>query len=92
MYDVIVAGGGPAGSTAAHRAAKNGLSVLVLEKETYPRDKACAGAVSQKALNVIGTIDKELIEREIFGARIFLSAGIAITVEMEARIARGLAL
>jgi geranylgeranyl reductase family protein len=72
MYDVIIAGGGPAGSIAAKRAAKNGLSVLVLEKEAYPRDKTCGGGVSQKALDVIGGIDKGLIEREIFGARIFL--------------------
>ena len=72
MYDMIIAGGGPAGAIAAERAAKKGLSVLVLEKEMYPRDKTCGGGVSQKALDAIGGIDKGLIEREIFGARIFL--------------------
>ena len=72
MYDLIIAGGGPAGSTAAYRAAKDGLSVLVIEKESYPRDKTCGGGVSQKAVDIIGKIDKELIEREVFGARIFL--------------------
>jgi len=72
MYDVIIIGGGPAGSIAAERAARGGLSVLMLEKATYPRNKICGGGVSQKALDVIGGIDKELIERETFGARIFL--------------------
>ena len=72
MYDVIIVGGGPAGSIAAERAARGGLSVLMLEKAVYPRNKICGGAVSQKALDVIGGIDKELIEREAFGARIFL--------------------
>mgnify|MGYP003681895112 CR=1 FL=1 len=72
MYDVIIVGGGPAGSIAAQRAAKDGLDVLVLEKAVYPRSKICGGGVSQKALDVIGGIDKELIEREAFGARIFL--------------------
>ncbi len=72
MYDMIIAGGGPAGAIAAERAAKKGLSVMVLEKETYPKDKTCGGGVSQKTLDVIGGIDKGLIEREIFGAKIFL--------------------
>ena len=72
MHDVIIVGGGPAGSIAAERASRDGLSVLVLEKEVYPRNKPCGGGVSQKALDVIGGIDKELIERETFGARIFL--------------------
>ncbi|KAF5413821.1 MAG: Digeranylgeranylglycerophospholipid reductase [Candidatus Methanogaster sp.] len=71
MYDLIIAGGGPAGSIAAQRAARGGLSVLMLEKAVYPRHKTCGGGVSQKALDVIGGIDKELIEREAFGARIF---------------------
>jgi flavin-dependent dehydrogenase len=71
MYDAIIVGGGPAGSTAAYRAARGGLSVLMLEKAVYPRNKTCGGGVSQKALDVIGGIDKELIEREAFGARIF---------------------
>jgi geranylgeranyl reductase family protein len=72
MYDMIIVGGGPAGSIAAERAARDGLSVLMLEKATYPRSKICGGGVSQKALDVIGGIDKELIEREAFGVRIFL--------------------
>ncbi len=72
MYDVIIVGGGPAGSIAAERAARCGLDVLMLEKAVYPRSKICGGGVSKKALDVIGGLDKELIERETFGARIFL--------------------
>jgi flavin-dependent dehydrogenase len=36
-YDVIVAGGGPGGSTVASRLALEGVRVLVLEKERFPR-------------------------------------------------------
>jgi flavin-dependent dehydrogenase len=36
-YDVIVVGGGPSGSTAATLSAKNGLDVLLLDREQFPR-------------------------------------------------------
>ena len=86
MYDMIIAGGGPAGAIAAERAAKKGVSVLVLEKETYPRDKTCGGGVSQKALDAIGGIDKGLIEREIFCAKIFLLDYQNFTGRLDGRI------
>lgn len=37
MYDLIVIGGGPSGSTLATETAKKGLNVLVIEKEEFPR-------------------------------------------------------
>ena len=36
--DILVIGGGPAGSTAASMAAKSGLSVKVCEKSKFPRE------------------------------------------------------
>jgi geranylgeranyl reductase family protein len=46
MYDCIIVGAGPAGGTAAYHLAKQGRSVLVLEKEALPRYKPCGGGVS----------------------------------------------
>jgi flavin-dependent dehydrogenase len=37
IYDVIIIGGGPTGSTAATNLSKKGLDVIVLEKERFPR-------------------------------------------------------
>ncbi len=36
--DAVVIGGGPGGSTAATMMARQGLSVILLERETFPRD------------------------------------------------------
>lgn len=46
MFDCIIVGAGPAGGTAAYHLAKQGRSVLVLEKESLPRYKPCGGGVS----------------------------------------------
>ncbi len=46
MFDCIIVGSGPAGGTAAYHLAKKGRSVLVIEKESLPRIKACGGGVS----------------------------------------------
>jgi geranylgeranyl reductase family protein len=46
MLDCIIVGAGPAGATAGYQLAKQGRSVLVVDKETFPRYKPCGGGVS----------------------------------------------
>ncbi|MBT9311815.1 geranylgeranyl reductase family protein [Leptothoe kymatousa] len=46
MFDCIVVGAGPAGSTTAHQLGKRGRSVLLLEKHQLPRYKPCTGAIA----------------------------------------------
>jgi flavin-dependent dehydrogenase len=48
--DVLVVGGGPAGSTCAWQLARAGLDVLVMDKHVFPRDKVCAGWVTPAVL------------------------------------------
>ncbi len=50
QYDVIVAGLGPAGATAAYTIAKSGLSVLALDKAKFPRIKPCGGGITAKGI------------------------------------------
>ena len=47
--DVIIVGAGPAGSSAAYYCAAAGLSVLLLEKAAFPRDKICGDGLTPRA-------------------------------------------
>ena len=49
--DVIVIGGGPAGSSAAWKLKQGGADVLVLDKETFPRLKLCAGWITPQVVS-----------------------------------------
>jgi geranylgeranyl reductase family protein len=44
--DVLVVGGGPAGSTCARRLRAEGADVLVIDRARFPRDKVCAGWIT----------------------------------------------
>jgi geranylgeranyl reductase family protein len=50
IFDVIVAGAGPAGATAAKILGEAGVSTLLLDKSAFPRDKPCGGGISARAL------------------------------------------
>jgi hypothetical protein len=45
-YEVIVVGGGPAGSAAAHTLASRGVHTCIIDKSDFPRDKLCGGLVT----------------------------------------------
>jgi flavin-dependent dehydrogenase len=49
--EVIVVGGGPAGSAAAHHLTAAGADVLVLDKERFPRHKLCAGWITPQVVS-----------------------------------------
>ncbi len=48
-YDVIIIGAGPAGSGLAYWLARQNLSVLLVDKHDFPRDKTCGDALSPRA-------------------------------------------
>ena len=68
-YDVVVVGGGPAGSTAARFCAQAGLRTLLIEKERFPRYKACGGCLSVKAAALLDFDLSSVVERTITGAK-----------------------
>ncbi len=51
--DVVVVGAGPAGCAAAIEARRRGLSVCLVDKATFPRDKTCGDGLTTNALRLL---------------------------------------
>jgi geranylgeranyl reductase family protein len=65
MFDVLIAGAGPAGAVAATVLARAGARVLVLDRASFPRDKLCGDTVNPGALAVLERLG---LERATSGA------------------------
>ena len=68
-YDVIVVGAGPGGATAARICSLSGLKTLLVEKERFPRDKACGGGLTPKIVELLGLDLSSVIENTVYGAK-----------------------
>lgn len=53
MYDVIIAGAGPAGSLAALRLARGGARVLLVDRARFPRPKLCGDTLNPGAMALL---------------------------------------
>lgn len=61
-HDVIIAGAGPAGSTASWFLSKAGIPHLLIDKAQFPRDKVCGDALSGKVTDMFRRMDPKWIE------------------------------
>jgi geranylgeranyl reductase family protein len=50
--DVAVVGAGPAGALSAYLLAERGASVILLDRARFPRDKACGGGLTERAVSL----------------------------------------
>src|SRR5262249_41679897 len=64
-FDVIVVGGGPAGSMTGFRLADAGASVLLLDKARFPRDKPCGGGLTMRAVHHLPVDVTPVVEERI---------------------------
>jgi geranylgeranyl reductase family protein len=52
-YDLIVVGAGPGGSSTAYHASRAGLRTLVLDRQSFPRDKPCGDGLMPHAASEV---------------------------------------
>ena len=92
-WDVVVIGGGPAGSVAARQVRRLApeLRVLLVDRATFPRDKVCGGCLNASAVRslagaglgeVIGSLRGEPLE----AVRVF-GGGRAVTLPLPGGVA-----
>ena len=61
--DVLVVGAGPAGSSLAWGLRNSGLGVIVMDKQTFPRNKTCAGWITPTVIKTL-QLDMDHYARE----------------------------
>ena len=56
FFDVVVLGGGPAGSSCGISLQKSGIKSCVIDRAHFPRRKVCAGLVTEKTYVLLKTL------------------------------------
>lgn len=75
IYDVAVIGAGPAGSIASYELAKRNHKVVLLEKESMPRYKACGGVVATHIDQILDFSVEPVVEKKI--------SKISVTIDLQ---------
>jgi len=84
QYDVIIAGAGPAGSSAAATLGKAGKNVLLIDKGKFPREKTCGDGLTYKCLPLL---EKLGVAHDFRQHAFFHSTGYSITFSDGTQIA-----
>ncbi len=82
-WDVIIVGAGPAGVTLGYELGRMGIRTLILEKEKFPRYKACGGGLNIKTVKSLDFDISSVIEDAIYGAHITLRMSKQFTKRFE---------
>lgn len=92
--DVLVVGGGPAGSTLAWKLKERGFDVVILDKNAFPREKVCAGWITPPTLDLLG-MDPEAYSRgrvlqAITGFRTGMVGGAVVLTRYDGTVSYGI--
>jgi geranylgeranyl reductase family protein len=92
--EILIVGGGPAGSACAWKLRKSGVDVVILDKHTFPRDKVCGGWITPAVLSEIELDPGEYAQQRIFqpitGFRIGSIGGKMVGTEYDRPISYGI--
>jgi flavin-dependent dehydrogenase len=92
--DVLIVGGGPAGSSCAWRLRGSGLDVAVLDKQHFPRNKVCGGWITPGVLSQLQIEPAEYgrgrVLQPITAFRIACMGGPAIEEDFGAPVSYGI--
>jgi len=83
-YDVVIVGGGPAGSLSAALLAAQGRHVLLVDAARFPRPKACAELISPGGVAILerlGVLSKLTSGRRLRGMQVHSPGGYCHTLE-----------
>ena len=87
---MLVVGGGPAGSTCAWQLRRAGLDVLVIDQQSFPRDKICAGWITPAVVTSLeldlADFAKKRVLQQIRGFRIGTIGGAAADSRYDAAV------
>jgi geranylgeranyl reductase family protein len=59
-YDAVIVGAGPGGAATAAHLARSGASVLLLDRSSFPRDKACGGGLTPRGVAALDRLGVKL--------------------------------
>ena len=86
--DVLIVGGGPAGSTCARELKRTGLDVVVMDKSSFPRDKVCAGWITPQVVQTLQIDAGEYAKDRVFQPITGFATGLVGGSEVRTRYAQ----
>jgi menaquinone-9 beta-reductase len=92
--DVLIVGGGPAGSSCAWGLRRSGLDVAILDKQAFPRDKVCGGWITPQVLTEIEVDSAEYAQERVLqpitGFRVGCIGGPSVVTGYDNAVSHGI--
>jgi geranylgeranyl reductase family protein len=92
--DAVVVGAGPAGSVCARTLRQGGVDVLLIDRQSFPRDKTCAGWITPGVLDALDLSPEEYgrsrVIEPISAFRVGVIGGGAVDVAFDHPVSYGI--